>query len=115
MLCFRPMKLDHSLSLLVAAASLSVSLAACAPGSRNVACRPLGQVTPPTPNPAFKGTVFTIVLENHDDGQILDGSSSPYIKTLASQYAVARGYTDAFVHPSEPNYLWMVAGENFGI
>ena len=27
----------------------------------------------------------------------------------------ADGYHDAFVHPSEPNYFWMVAGQNFGI
>ena len=37
------------------------------------------------------------------------------INQLAEQNAVADGYHDAFVHPSEPNYLWMVAGENFGI
>ena len=34
---------------------------------------------------------------------------------LANQNAVAYGYHDTFVHPSEPNYLWMVSGENFGV
>ena len=29
--------------------------------------------------------------------------------------AVANGYHDSYVHPSEPNYLWMASGENFGI
>jgi phospholipase C len=28
---------------------------------------------------------------------------------------VAEGYHDSFVHPSEPNYFWMVAGQNFGV
>ena len=31
------------------------------------------------------------------------------------QNALAAGYHDSYVHPSEPNYLWLVAGENFGI
>jgi phospholipase C len=59
--------------------------------------------------------VFTIVMENHSAGQILGSSDAPYINSLAQQNAVAAGYHDPYVHPSEPNYLWMTAGENFGI
>jgi len=55
------------------------------------------------------------VMENHSAGQILGSSDAPYINGLAAQGAVALGYHDSYVHPSEPNYLWMVAGENFGI
>jgi phospholipase C len=61
------------------------------------------------------GTVFTIVMENHSRSQILGNSKAPYINELASQNAVAEGYHDSYVHPSEPNYLWMVAGQNFGV
>lgn len=83
-------------------------------GSTSVACQALtpGPATPPA---AWKGTVFTIVMENHSRGDILGSSEAPFINQLAKQNAVADGYHDSFVHPSEPNYLWMVAGENFGI
>jgi acid phosphatase len=65
--------------------------------------------------PGWSGTVFTLVLENHSRGDILGNSDAPFINKLASQNAVAAGYRDSLVHPSEPNYIWMVAGENFGI
>jgi len=59
--------------------------------------------------------VFTIVMENKSRNQILGNSQAPYINELANQNAVAMGYHDSYVHPSEPNYIWMVAGQNFGI
>jgi phospholipase C len=59
--------------------------------------------------------VFTIVMENHSRDQIIGSSAAPYINGLVAQGAEAAGYHDSYVHPSEPNYLWMVAGENFGI
>jgi acid phosphatase len=59
--------------------------------------------------------VFTIVMENHDRTQILGNAAAPFINQLAQSGAVAAGYHDSFVHPSEPNYIWMIAGENFGI
>lgn len=68
-----------------------------------------------TANPAFSGPVVTIVLENHPASEIFGNADAPYINALAREGAVARGYTDPFVHPSEPNYLWMAAGQNFGI
>ncbi len=61
------------------------------------------------------GTVFTIVMENHSRGHIFGNKDAPYINQLASDNAVAEGYHDSFVHPSEPNYFWMVAGQNFGV
>ncbi|HVY45690.1 MAG TPA: alkaline phosphatase family protein [Minicystis sp.] len=104
-----------------AAGGLGLVAAACAAcaantsGDTNVACRPIEQTTRARPA-AFGGTVFTIVMENHDRTQILgDPSAAPFIAELAKQGAVAAGYHDAYVHPSEPNYIWMVAGENFGI
>jgi acid phosphatase len=91
-------------------------LGACAntSGSTSVQCTALS--TAKATRPAdWHGTVFTIVMENHSAGDIFGNSDAPFINTLASQNAVARGYRDSFVHPSEPNYIWMVAGENFGI
>ena len=91
--------------------------AACSPndsGSTSVQCQ---QILPAPPRPpiGWNGSVFTIVMENKSQGDILGNGAAPYINKLASQYAVAYGYHDAFVHPSEANYLWMASGENFGV
>jgi acid phosphatase len=59
--------------------------------------------------------VFTIVMENKSRKQILGSGRAPFINKLAAQGAVANGYHDSYVHPSEANYLWMVAGQNFGV
>lgn len=67
------------------------------------------------PSPAWQGTVFTIVMENHSAKDILGNGNAPFINSLAQQNAVAANYRDNSVHPSEPNYLWMVAGQNFGV
>ena len=67
------------------------------------------------PSPAWQGSVFTVVMENHSRSDILGAKDAPFINSLAAQNAVAAGYVDNFVHPSEPNYIWMVSGQNFGI
>ena len=54
-------------------------------------------------------------MENHSRGQILGNGEAPYINALAAGGATAAGYHDSYVHPSEANYLWMVAGENFDV
>ncbi len=93
------------------------AVAACAntSGNTDTTCQALQQPPPAATNPAWSGTIFTIVMENHNASDIFGNPAAPFINQLASQNAIARGYHDPFVHPSEPNYLWMVAGENFGI
>jgi len=61
--------------------------------------------------------VFLIVMENHNWSSIKDSSFCPYINhellpnaSYANQY-----FTPAGLHPSEPNYIWLIAGDNFGI
>ena len=91
--------------------------AGCGPntsGSTDVQCRALSGAAATRPA-GWSGTIFTVVMENHSRGDILGSSQAPYINQLAQAGAVAAGYHDAYVHPSEPNYIWMVAGENFGI
>jgi phospholipase C len=84
-------------------------------GSLDVVCAPVTQ-SAAKPSPDWGGTVFTIVMENKDADQIIGNTKdAPYINQLAKQGAVAAGYHDAFVHPSEPNYLWMIAGQNFAV
>ncbi len=62
-------------------------------------------------------TVFVVVMENQDWSNIINSSSSAYIKqsllpnaSYATQYYSPKG-----LHPSEGNYLWMEAGTNFGV
>jgi hypothetical protein len=59
--------------------------------------------------------VFNIVMENHNYDQIKGSPQAPFINNLMNQNADAAGYHDPYVHPSKPNYFWMVAGENFGV
>jgi len=64
--------------------------------------------------------VFLIVIENHNwigSGGISGSSEAPYInKTLVPVAAVANNYFNpSGNHPSLPNYLWMEAGQNFGV
>jgi phospholipase C len=95
----------------------ALTIMGCANTSGNTlaACDALTSA-PPAAAPQWKdGTVFTIVMENHSRGEIFGNANAPYINGLANQNAVAMGYHDSYVHPSEPNYFWMVAGQNFGI
>ncbi len=66
--------------------------------------------------PAIK-TVFLILLENHDWIDIRDTNHCPYInQEVLPRAAFAENYsTPPGLHPSEPNYIWLVAGTNFGI
>ena len=70
-----------------------------------------------TPVPAPTPTVFVIVMENHNWSQIKDSRSAPYInQTLLIEGAHAEAYYNPpHIHPSEPNYLWLEAGSNFGV
>jgi acid phosphatase len=83
-------------------------------GSTNDTCAALtqGSASPPS---AWTGSVFTVVMENKSRGDIVGNKKAPYINSLIKQGALLSGYHDSYVHPSEPNYLWMVAGQNFGI
>jgi phosphatidylinositol-3-phosphatase len=59
-------------------------------------------------------------MENHNwigSGGISGSSEAPYInKTLVPMAAAANNYFNPpGLHPSLPNYLWMEAGQNFGI
>ena len=104
-------------ALLAPAIAAALAGTACGPntsGNTDVACSAIS-TAPATRPPQWTGSVFTIVMENHDRGQILGNAGAPFINGLAKQGAEAAGYHDSYVHPSEPNYIWMVAGENFGI
>ena len=53
-----------------------------------------------------------VIEENHSYAQMRDGM--PFLGGLSDTYGYATNWT-ALAHPSEPNYLGIVAGSTFGI
>ena len=60
--------------------------------------------------PSGFGTVFTIVMENHDYKEIVGSSDAPFFNSLIASYGLATNYNDSGTHPSLPNYLMMISG-----
>ncbi len=62
-------------------------------------------------------TVFIILMENHNWSSILGSASAPYLNnTILPQASYCdQYYNPPGIHPSEPNYIWLEAGTNFGI
>lgn len=56
-------------------------------------------------------------MENTNWSLIKGSSSAPYLNSLLAMGAHAENYFDnpKAVHPSEPNYIWLEAGDNLGI
>jgi phosphatidylinositol-3-phosphatase len=60
-------------------------------------------------------TVFVILMENSNWSDIKGNSSAPYInKTLLPMASHAERFGN-ITHPSEPNYIWLEAGDNLGV
>lgn len=61
--------------------------------------------------------VFLILMENHNWSEIQGSASAPYINdTLLKTGAHAEQYFNPKGnHPSEPNYIWLEAGDNLGV
>jgi hypothetical protein len=100
-----------------------VAAAACSGGGGDN-LQPQGDATA-APSDALTGisTVFLIVMENHNwsapsPGHVILGSASaPYINdTLLPMAAHAEDYhAPDGLHPSEPNYIWLEAGDDQGL
>ena len=62
-------------------------------------------------------TVFVILLENHNWSSFEGSPDAPFINgTLLPLASYCQEYYNPpGLHPSEPNYLWLEAGTNFGI
>jgi hypothetical protein len=55
-----------------------------------------------------------VVMENHSYGEIIGSPAAPFINSLARQGALFTR-SHAVTHPSQPNYLDLFAGSDFGI
>jgi hypothetical protein len=58
--------------------------------------------------------IFVIMLENHSQSSVIDNPNAPFLTGLAHQYAMADMYFGV-THPSMPNYIAAIAGDNFGL
>lgn len=56
-------------------------------------------------------------MENHNWSSIKGSSSAPYINNtlLPMSSRAEQYYNPPGLHPSEPNYIWLEAGDNLGI
>src|SRR5260221_332701 len=75
-------------------------------------------VSTPTPTSSSAArTVFLIMMENHNWSDIKNSPSAPYINStlLPTASYAEQYYNPPGIHPSEPNYIWLEAGNNFGI
>jgi phosphatidylinositol-3-phosphatase len=58
--------------------------------------------------------VWLIMLENKEYSSLLDNPAAPYFNSLAAKYGLATNYY-ATGHPSQPNYVALVAGSVAGV
>jgi acid phosphatase len=85
-------------------------------GSLGCGAVPTSGTTTTTSAPTAPGTVphfehvVLVVEENANYSDVIEGSSMPYLKSLASQYGLATQYY-ANTHPSLGNYFMLTAGQ----
>lgn len=58
--------------------------------------------------------VYVIILENHDFDEAIDPALAPFMNFLSRTQGLARRYYGVS-HPSLPNYLAMIGGDDFGV
>lgn len=89
------------------AVSILVTLTACGSGN--------GAQSTGSSKTTFSGSptkVLVVMEENHSYTQMREGM--PFLADLSDKYGYAKNWK-ALAHPSEPNYLGIVAGSTFGI
>jgi hypothetical protein len=71
-------------------------------------------LTPPTPHVGQLDHVFLIYMENKGAGDIVGSPNAPYINSLIDNNPHDTNYF-ALGHPSDPNYIRIMGGSDFGI
>jgi hypothetical protein len=75
---------------------------------------PMGTVTERVTTMPPYDHIFLIINENHNYSGIIGNPAAPILNALASDYGLATSYTGVS-DPSEPNYVAMLGGSDFGI
>ncbi|MFO0619544.1 MAG: alkaline phosphatase family protein [Polyangiaceae bacterium] len=101
----------------VVAASCDDTAATGGAGGTGSSTQSSGGVTVSTGGYTGTTQVFLIMMENHDWSAIKGNPKAPYMNgTLLTTAAHAEQYFNPpKLHPSEPNYIWLEAGDNLGI
>lgn len=105
-----------NISMRVTKQTHSLYLPLIASGSAQGGNPPSKPTPTPIPNPGGVPNfshVYTILLENQEYGNIVGGSSAPYLNSLIAQYGLSTNFT-GITHPSEPNYIALFAGSTQG-
>jgi hypothetical protein len=110
----RPPK--HTTRLAVGALSLGIVVSApgCGSASPPSTSESVGSASQAASAFPQYDHVFLIINENHNFPQIMGNSAAPIINALAEDYGLATQYTGVS-DPSEPNYVAMLGGSDFGI
>jgi phospholipase C len=91
-------------------------MSACPRSARDGCAHGSGVLAPLSPGPRAIKTVFVVVMENKDWAAIQGSASAPYLNsTLLPEASFATRYSNHGLHPSEPNYLWLEGGTDYGI
>lgn len=110
------------IGLILAAAGLLMGLTACGSTTPASNAAPTASGAPPennapvpTPPPSISGVaasshVLILLEENQNYSNVIGSSQSPYLNSLAAQYALATQYY-ADAHPSIPNYFMLTTGQ----
>src|SRR5437764_8424376 len=99
------------------AAGLLLSFACAAKRGPDACTHNEGALVALAPGPRRIHTAFVVVMENANWSEIRGNASAPYLNgTLLPSGAHAEAYYNPpGLHPSEPNYLWMEGGTDYGI
>src|SRR2546428_5230025 len=104
---------DHSRPLALIFISIGLSLIYMGCGSCDQDNTPCTPAASSSPSPALGlpvKHVFIVVEENHGFSEVIGNSNMPYLNSLATTYALAKGY-HANTHPSIGNYFMLTTGQ----
>ncbi len=100
-------------ALLLASCTSTPTPTTAPPGTTQTPVPPT--VTPTSDEPAGGiQHVFIVMMENHGYSEVWNTSLTPYITSLGNQFVHATNY-HSMIHPSLPNYLQLIAGDNFNV
>jgi hypothetical protein len=71
-------------------------------------------LTTPTSDVGQLNHVFVIYMENKGDGDVVGSPNAPFLNSLINDDGFADNYF-ALSHPSDPNYIRIMGGSDFGI
>jgi hypothetical protein len=107
--------MNNTLKVLVSIVPLSLAGAiavGCGSGPKGPSNEGV-QGSPEVKHPDVPGTVVTILLENHDQSDVIS-DQMPYVLNLSKTFSTANAYISS-THPSLPNYIELTSGQTFGI